>query len=79
MILLGRNLYKNLSFPAFHGLCQDSQRVVSGSASVCYSGVDADHLSVFDLEGYVCGCDSNSFNAFLRSDKADINQLSTIT
>jgi len=78
MMLLGTNLRKNL-FPAFHCLIQDNQRVVPTAASSCHSGVDANHLWVFDLKGDVCACDSNTFNAFLRSLEADINQLSKIT
>jgi len=75
-MLLGPNLRKHLGFPAFHSLIQDNQRVVSASASGCHSGVDANHLWVFDLKGDVWACESNTFNAFLRGIKADINQLS---
>ena len=37
MILLCRNLYKNLSFPAFHGLCQDSQRCRVARGTSCFA------------------------------------------
>jgi hypothetical protein len=78
MMLLGTNLRKNL-FPAFHCLIQDNQRVVLATASGYHSGVDANHLWVFDLKGDVWVCDSNTFNAFLRSLETDINQLGKIT
>lgn len=78
MMLLGLYLRKNFGFPAVHGLREDRQRIVSASALGCHSGMDDDHLRIFDKESDVWAGDNNPFNALLRSVEANIHQLSEL-